>query len=110
LAKAASLTIGELAIRTATAQSSVSEVVARLAANDLVLRQRSETDRRCTDISLSIRGGELVRCADETVQEKLLAAFGRLPAPQRMFTAAGLQSWAHAAGLSGVEPTMFFEP
>ena len=110
LAKTEPLTIGELAQRTATAQSSVSEVVARLASKTLVVRQRSEIDRRRIDVSLSESGRTLVQRADETVQEKLLAGFSRLPDSGQTATAAGLQSWVVAAGLADIEATMFFEP
>ena len=110
LAKTEPLTIGELAQRTATAQSSVSEVVARLASKTLVVRQRSGIDRRRIDVSLSESGRTLVQRADETVQEKLLAGFSRLPDSGQTVTAAGLQSWVVAAGLADIEATMFFEP
>lgn len=110
LAKQESLTIGELAQRTATAQSSVSEVVARLASKTLIVRQRSAVDRRRIDVSLTEGGRSLLRRADETVQEKLLAGFSRLPENRQAMTASGLQSWVDAAGLATIEPTMFFEP
>ena len=110
LAKTEALTVGELAQRTATAQSSVSEVVARLASKELVVRQRSAIDRRRVDVSLSESGRALVQRADETVQEKLLTGFSRLPGSRQTATAAGLQSWVAAAGLGAIEPTMFFEP
>jgi len=110
LAKTEPLTIGELAQRTATAQSSVSEVVARLASKALVVRQRSAIDRRRIDVSLSESGRTLVQRADETVQEKLLAGFSRLSDARQTLTAAGLQSWVTAAGFADIEPTMFFEP
>jgi len=110
LAKTEPLTIGELAQRTATAQSSVSEVVARLASKALVVRQRSAIDRRRIDVSLSESGRTLVQRADETVQEKLLAGFSRLSDAQQTVTAAGLQRWVTAAGFADIEPTMFFEP
>ena len=110
LAKTDSLTVGELAQRTATAQSSVSEVVARLATKELVVRERSASDRRRMDVSLSASGRTLMQRADETVQEKLLAGFSRLPDARQTATAAGLRSWVAAAGLADIEPTMFFEP
>ena len=110
LAKREPLTIGELAQRTATAQSSVSEVVARLASKDLVVRERPLVDRRRVDVSLTEGGRILLRRVDETVQERLLAGFNSLPEAGQALTAAGLQSWVRAAGLADVAPTMFFEP
>lgn len=110
LAKTESITIGELAQRTSTAQSSVSEVVARLAVRGLVIRDRSPIDRRRADVSLSVTGRDLVQRANQTVQERLLDGFARLPAERQSLTAAGLRAWVDESGLSDVEPTMFFEP
>ena len=110
LEKAGKLAIGELAQRTATAQSSVSEVVARLSAKALIVRERSLSDRRRSEVSLSSNGRILLRRANETVQEKLLEGFSRLPILRQELIAAGLQAWIEASGLANVEPTMFFEP
>ncbi|MGZ7033247.1 MAG: MarR family winged helix-turn-helix transcriptional regulator [Thermoanaerobaculia bacterium] len=65
--KARMLTVGELAQRTATAQSSVSEVIARLAARGLISRDRSTEDRRRTELSLSEAGRALLMRSPETV-------------------------------------------
>src|SRR5512146_990429 len=56
VAKAEVITIGELAERTATAQSSVSAVVARLASRGLIVRGTSTGDLRRTAITLSADG------------------------------------------------------
>lgn len=103
-------TIGELARRTATGQSSVSEVVARLSARGLVMRGRSATDRRRAEITLSAAGRDLLRNAPEALQERLLAAFRRMPARRQREVAEGLAEWTSMAGLEGVAPSMFFEP
>jgi DNA-binding MarR family transcriptional regulator len=108
--KARMLTVGELAQRTATAQSSVSEVIARLDTRGLISRARSTEDRRRTEISLSEAGRALLMRSPETIQERLLAAFGRLPVDRQRQTADGLRAWISAAGLSEVPATMFFEP
>jgi len=108
--KAGTVTVGELAARTATAQSSVSEVLARLDARQLIRKCRSEADRRRTEISLSERGAQLLARAPETIQERLLAAFRRLPEQRQRDAAAALQAWLDEAALGDVAPTMFFEP
>lgn len=104
------LTISELAHRTATGQSSVSEVVARLAAQGLVLRGRSSSDRRRAAITLSTAGRDLLRRAPEAVQEHLLSAFRGLPAREQRQIALGLREWTSASGLDSITATMFFEP
>jgi DNA-binding MarR family transcriptional regulator len=107
---AGTLTVGELATLTATAQSSVSEVVARLAGRRLVIRRRSSGDRRRAQISLSKKGVRILTGSPQTFQERLLAAFGRLSTERQIQVASGLKTWATEAGLVDVAPTMFFEP
>ena len=110
VAKAEVITIGELAERTATAQSSVSAVVARLASRGLIVRGTSAADRRRAAIRLSDDGRATLERAPETIQERLLAAFRLLPAERQLAVANGMDEWITAAGLGHVAPTMFFEP
>lgn len=107
---AGSLSVSELAQRTATAQSSVSEVVARLTKKRLIARRQSTVDRRRAELSLSPTGRALLDRVPETVQERLIAAFRRLPAEQQCEAANLLRSWIDDAGLGGVDVAMFFEP
>lgn len=110
VAKAGVLTIGELAERTATAQSSVSAVVARLASHGLIVRGIAAADRRRAAITLSERGRAALASAPETIQELLIAAFRRMPAERQRDIASGLAEWVLDAGLAQLAPTMFFEP
>src|SRR5438067_460677 len=56
LAEVPSLTVGDLASRTATSQSSASEVANRLVQAGLVTRQRSARDARSVELSLTKSG------------------------------------------------------
>ena len=108
--KAGVITIGDLADRTATAQSSVSAVVARLQSRGLLIRGTSTADRRRAAIRLSDDGRAALARAPETIQERLLAAFRQLPPDRQRALAEGMDAWIAAAGLGHVAPTMFFEP
>ncbi len=108
--KAGIITIGELAERTATAQSSVSAVVARLSSRGLIVRGTSTEDRRRAAITLSDAGRAALASAPETVQERLIAAFRQLPVDRQRTIADGLDEWIAAAGLGHVAATLFFEP
>lgn len=110
VAKAGVLTIGELSERTATAQSSVSAVVARLVSRGLIVRGTSAADRRRAAITLSDSGRAALASAPETLQERLIAAFRRLPAERQRELADAMDEWISDAGLGQVAPTMFFEP
>jgi DNA-binding MarR family transcriptional regulator len=102
--------LGDIARRTRTTQSSVSEVVGRLVKRGLVAREPSARDRRRAVLTLTAAGAAVVATAPETVQERLVAGFGRLdPAAQRAL-AESTERWLAESGLADVAPTFFFEP
>ena len=103
------LALGQLAERTHTRQSTVSEVVARLVDRGLVERRADAADARRRTLHLTAEGRGLVRVARRTVPERLVEALRTLPAAERAGLARGLARWVAAAGLDAVEPTMFFE-
>jgi len=110
IAKTGTLTVSDLARRTATAQSSVSEVLGRLATRGLVTRTQSGADRRRTDVALSEAGHSLLSRSRESVQERLVAAFQRLPLERQKLTAELMGAWIEDAGFADVPASMFFEP
>jgi len=59
---------------------------------------------------LSDEGRIVLASAPETIQERLLAAFGQLSAERQHAIAQGMDEWMSAAGLGQLAPTMFFEP
>ena len=107
--KGGTLTVSELASRTATAQSSVSEVVARLVGRGLVARARAAGDRRRAELTLTATGQALLATAPRAIQERLVAAFRALPPDRQRRLAQDMSAWVAAAGLGNVTPTMFFE-
>lgn len=110
LAHAPRQSLNDLAARTMTHQSSISEVVRRLLTAGLVARRPAPDDRRRAELSLTPRGVALLREAPPTVQQKLIRGFGALsPARQRALVVS-LEAWLQAAGLAEVAATMLFEP
>ena len=109
LALAPGQSLIDLARRTRTTQSSVSEVVSRLVKRELVSRRTSDTDRRRTELSLTPAGDAVLRRSPETVQEKLVAGFAALGEKERQRIADGLEAWLAASSLGDVEPILFFE-
>ena len=102
--------LSDLAARTRTTQSSISEVVARLIRNGLVSRAPSSIDRRRAVLSLTPAGDAILANAPETIQEQLLRGFESLDHGTRQSLADNLESWLTASGLNEVSPTLFFEP
>jgi len=104
------LSLGELAARTLTRPSAVSEVVRRLERARLVRRAPSRDDARRLSISVTARGRRVADAAAECVPARLAAALGTLSVGQRRAVATALEQWADAARLDRAQVTMFFEP
>jgi DNA-binding MarR family transcriptional regulator len=109
IADAGPLAIGELAARTLSRQSAVSEVVARLVARGLVARRPGPHDARRIELTLTAEGRRTVARAAPTAQERLAAGLARLPSRTRGALADAFESWLDEAGLAEVPATMFFE-
>lgn len=109
LAAAPGLTLGALARRTHSRQSSVSEVVARLVDAGLVVRTTPAEDARRRELALTPQGAAIAAAAPVSVPERLLTALESLPTAARATLAEGLETWVDRAGLGDVSPAMFFE-
>jgi DNA-binding MarR family transcriptional regulator len=111
LGAGAPLSLKDVAVRTATDQSSVSVVVGRLVKRGLVSRRKSAEDRRRLELALTARGRALLgKAPRRLVQHDLVLAIERMPLPDRRTLARLLARLVTTmAGVSGV-PEMFFEP
>ena len=109
LASVSGQSMSEIAARTRTTQSSVSEVVGRLVSRGLVDRRTAPTDRRRAELTLTPAGVAVLARAPETVQERLLAGFARLGELEQATLADTLEAWLVASGLDDVRPVLFFE-
>ena len=102
--------LSDLALRTRTTASSVSEVVSRLVRLGFVARTASEHDRRRAVLALTESGAAVVETAGETIQDRLLAGFAKLDSSAQHQLAASLEAWISASGLAGDAAPFFFEP
>lgn len=102
--------LSDLAYRTRTTPSSVSEVVSRLVRLGYVTRATSDRDRRRAVLALTTTGAALVASAGETIQDQLLAGFGNLDPATQQQLADSLEAWISAAGLAENAAPFFFEP
>ena len=92
--------IGEVAERTHTDQSSVSTVVSRLVSAGLAKRSASAEDGRRAELTLTARGKALLRRAPNTAQARMVTALGSLPARQRQVLARSLTQLVEEMGES----------
>ena len=107
LGKTPSLSLGELAERTHTDQSSVSVVVTRLVEAGLVERQRAQDDGRRLVLTLTRAGRNALQKAPPVAQEQLLEIIARLtPAERKRFA----ETFARIVDELGAGPAeMLFE-
>ncbi len=99
----------ELAMRTATDQSSVSVVASRLVARGLVARKAARADARRAELTITAAGRALIRRAPPAAPGRLRDALVALPARVRGPLTRGLrQLAAELEDRPGAAP-MFFE-
>jgi DNA-binding MarR family transcriptional regulator len=109
IAAAPSLSLRELADRTLTGQSTVSEVVTRLVDRGLVIRTASTADGRRAELTLTASGHQAIDDTAPTAQERLAEALGAMPRERRAALVEALDDWVEAAGLAETPAGMFFD-
>ena len=100
LGERASCAAGDLAAELGATPGNVTGVLDRLEDQGLVVRRRSEEDRRVQQVELTPRGARLVRAFDAEVTAAMDEAFGRLR-PAELRTLVGL---LERMGRDEVEP------
>lgn len=99
LAERPAESLNELAIATATHQSSVSVVVRRLVDRALVTRTTADRDKRRVRIELTDAGRDILAKAPPTVQGSLVAGLRRMSPEHRQQLAALMHEWLMSSGL-----------
>ena len=103
------ISLGELAERTHTDQSSASAVVARLVEKGFLSRERASDDARRLVLTLTTAGRAALRKAPSVAQEDLLAAVEKLPASERKEFADTFHTILDAIGAEKAAPLLFEE-
>jgi DNA-binding MarR family transcriptional regulator len=109
LGKTPAISLGELAERTHTDQSSVSTVVARLVDAGLVQRQRAGEDARRLELSLTRAGRSALQKAPPVAQERMIDAIGRMSSAERKRFAETFERLLDDIGADATRPPMLFE-
>lgn len=103
------ISVTDLAALTLTHQSSVSEVIGRLEARDLIARLRSAGDGRRREIQLTTAGRQVLAQPVETIQETLIGAMAALPPETLAALDAGLDALIAESGIPAGPAPMFLE-
>ncbi|HEY1813373.1 MAG TPA: MarR family transcriptional regulator [Kofleriaceae bacterium] len=101
--------VAELARRALTDPSSASTVVTKLASKKLVVRVRSDDDKRRFSLALTRAGERVVRQTPRIVQTRITDGLGRLGPTKRREIVRALGVLVHAIGAGAFEPRMLFE-
>ena len=103
--------VNDIAARTFTHQSSVSVVIQRLVAANLVAKVPAAHDRRLTRLTLTAQGRRALARTPRSVQQDLVAAVSGLPPADRRTLARLMTTLARAVtpARTAPRPPMFFE-
>ncbi len=102
------ISVNDLAERTYTHQSTVSQLLTRLTALGLVSRSRSKEDRRRQNIVLSSKGKKVLKDTPRTAQEELAAAIQELSFAKRRSLEKILKEVVMHAEWQQETPSLFF--
>ncbi|MCG6895013.1 MAG: MarR family winged helix-turn-helix transcriptional regulator [Desulfobacteraceae bacterium] len=83
--------IGEVARTISLSQATVTGIVERLEKRNLLLRRRSDVDRRKVMVEITQEGETLVRDAPPLMQEAFVDRFSRLPEWEQSMVLSALQ-------------------
>lgn len=103
------LSVNELAQRTATDQSTVSVVVAKLIDKGFLTRERSEVDARRLDLTLTAKGYLLLKRLPPPVQLSIIEGVQRLPPLRARALAESLQEICDVLGVADAHPPMLMD-
>ena len=109
LAEGRASSLNELAERTVTDQSSVSVVVKRLVAQNLVARTSSRIDARRIELSLTAAGRRLLARCPEPTQVRLVSALRRMTPRELVTLGEGLAALAREMGIGDSAVRMLFD-
>lgn len=108
LATDAPLSVNDLAALTATDQSTVSVVVAKLIDKGYVTRERAESDARRVELQLTAKGRQVVKKLPPPVQRTLVEGIERLPKAQAKRIVESLHQIEQILGIDASQPPMLF--
>ncbi|HEY0144029.1 MAG TPA: MarR family winged helix-turn-helix transcriptional regulator [Thermoanaerobaculia bacterium] len=108
LALESPLSVNDLAERTATDQSTVSVVVAKLLDKGFVSRERAASDARRVELHLTAKGRQAVKKLPPPVQQTLVDGLERLPRRQARRIVESLREIERILGIDPTQPPMLF--
>jgi DNA-binding MarR family transcriptional regulator len=106
LARHQPLSVNELAEKTASDQSTISLIITKLVARDLVHSKRAKDDARRAELTLAPRGRDLVRRLPLLFQERFISALESLSSSRRAVLAGVLSEVLEAMGLGDDHPPL----
>lgn len=106
IATAAPISITELARKMYLHPATVVGIIDRLELRELVVRHRSEKDRRVVEVDLTRQGKNLLSKAPEVAQGLLVAGLEQLPEKELRGIAGALAQLVEILGAQGIPPRL----
>ncbi|WP_317933213.1 MarR family transcriptional regulator [Halioxenophilus sp. WMMB6] len=103
------VTIGEIAADISLSQATVTSILDRLEKRELVIRERSQSDRRKVHASLTPRGQQALESAPTPLQEQFIERFNRLKKWEQNMIIASLQRVAEMMDAEDIEAAPMLE-
>ncbi len=110
IAQDAPIMVSELARRMYLHPATVVGIIDRLEIRGLVVRVRSQEDRRVVRVELTARGEDLVKGSPQVAQGLLVSGLERLKTANLKTLAASLDQLVEILGAQGIPPQLILSP
>ena len=110
IAEGAPIMVSEIARQMYLHPATVVGILDRLEKQNLVVRARSQEDRRVVRVELTAKGNALVKKAPEVAQGLLVAGLEKLPQTKLETIAEGLKQMVVILGAQGIPPRLILSP
>lgn len=102
-------TLGHLAKKISLSQATVTSIIDRLESRDLVVRVRSDVDKRFVRLHLTDKGKDLLRNAPTPLQESFISKFTALDEWEQNMILSSLQRLAQMMDAQALDASPFLD-
>lgn len=99
------MTVSELAIRISLSQGTVTDIIHRLEKKDLIIKRRSNRDKRRVLITLSEKCKDLLALAPPPLQETFMIYFSQIEEWEQLMILSSLNRIAKMMSAESIDPT-----
>jgi DNA-binding MarR family transcriptional regulator len=98
------MTVSELAIRISLSQGTVTDIIHRLEKKDLIIKRRSNQDKRRVLITLSEKCKDLLALAPPPLQETFMIYFSQIEEWEQLMILSSMNRIAKMMSVESIDP------